>query len=187
MVSSPGMGHMTVSFKMDITTSGTHNGLFITTGIQNGGNTQMKQFGFIQPNQLSMNTPAAISLAPTPMPQLESGASLKDEPTLKSCGASTAPASIINEETTTTYEEVIKKSTLIDDLPKGDDGGVMNRSATSLSISSKAQQTQRTESPAPSLVNRTTDEFLRTVPFKINTFEEVRNYKACFFGKKDTF
>lgn len=43
-------GFMTVSFKMDITTNGSHNGLLITTGIQNGNNTKLQQFGFVQPN-----------------------------------------------------------------------------------------------------------------------------------------
>jgi hypothetical protein len=64
--SSAGTGQpfMTVSFKMDITTSGTHNGLFITTGIQNGQNAQMNQFGFVQPTNPIMNT-SQLSLMPT--------------------------------------------------------------------------------------------------------------------------
>jgi hypothetical protein len=63
---------------------------------------------------------------------------------------------LIKETSTNTYQESIIEN---------------NRSSSRLSV---AQQTmERVESPAPSLINRTTDEFLRNVPFKINTFQEV--------------
>ncbi|KAI6240451.1 hypothetical protein M3Y99_00453000 [Aphelenchoides fujianensis] len=83
----PGGPFMTVSFKMDITTSGTHNGLFITTGIQNAQGAQMKQFGFVQPQgQLLGGNPllgaSQLSLAPvgfTPQPTaIESGGKVED-------------------------------------------------------------------------------------------------------------
>lgn len=47
------------------------------------------------------------------------------------------------------------------------------KETTTTSTLNVMEQMQRTVSPAPSVVNRTTDEFLKNVPFKINTFSDV--------------
>ena len=60
-------GFMTVSFKMDITTNGSHNGILITTGIQNGQNAKLQQFGFIQPNSQMAQEAISGSLMSLPV------------------------------------------------------------------------------------------------------------------------
>jgi hypothetical protein len=83
---------------------------------------------------------------------------LLSPPTQRQTNIEPIPTSSITEFKTNTREI---RETIVDG----------NRSSSRLSV---AQQTeQRVESPAPSLINRTTDEFLKNIPFKINTFEEV--------------
>uniref|UniRef100_A0A914DGS1 Uncharacterized protein n=1 Tax=Acrobeloides nanus TaxID=290746 RepID=A0A914DGS1_9BILA len=47
----PPQPSMTVSYKMDITTYGTHNGVFITTGIQSGGANGVSPWGYFHAQQ----------------------------------------------------------------------------------------------------------------------------------------
>lgn len=94
---------MTVAFKMEITTSGAHNGLFITTGIQNGANVQMKQFGFVQPNQQLTNIPQLAigpTTTPTPVPFVTQPSEIPKEDIYlpkTSFPSTSAAASILNE------------------------------------------------------------------------------------------
>ncbi|KAI6180091.1 hypothetical protein M3Y98_00682100 [Aphelenchoides besseyi] len=161
--------NMTVRLKMEITTSGTHNGLFVTTGFQNGLSILPPQFVHQPPNQ-------PISFTPLPIESAAKSASLIEIADDSFARESNRPET---SEAPPTFQTTAQNHSDTQQTAQ-----TARSAATPQHFDNRHQTTQLNE-PTRITVNETlprktefaveheeTDDFLRSLPIKINTFEE---------------
>ncbi|KAI6204373.1 hypothetical protein M3Y94_00666700 [Aphelenchoides besseyi] len=157
---------MTVRLKMEITTSGSHNGLFVTTGFQNGLSILPPQFAHQLPNQ-PPNQP--ISFTPLPIESAAKSASLieiADDSFARESNRPEAPPTIQptpHTQPDTTQTTRIATPQHFDDRPPPIQLNEPTRITVNETLPRKIEFAVEHEE---------TDDFLRSLPIKINTFEE---------------